>query len=273
MRNPISLEQLTITDVTPLELVEIASALKCQHVSLFVRPRDRPPEWFPIVTDHVLKRELRNRMAACGITPFTIDYFHLSPDVDVDSYSPALECAAELGARQLSVLVFDADENRRADAFGRLCDRAAERGLGVTAEFVPRLKLRTLSDALRLVKGVNRANAGITVDALHMIRSGSSIAELVAIDPRYVNLAHFCDGPLTRPREEQEQESLCERMIPGAGQFPLLDFAAAVPPGVPIGVEVPQKSLSDQGVPPLERARRAVDATRAVLSKVWANAS
>src|SRR5882724_3771589 len=91
MRNPISLEQLTITDVSPLELVDIAGSLGCQHVSLFVRPSERPPEWFPLVTDRALRQELRNRMADYGITPYTVDYFHLSPNVDVDSYLPALE--------------------------------------------------------------------------------------------------------------------------------------------------------------------------------------
>jgi hypothetical protein len=39
--NPISLEQLTVNEAAPAELISIAGALKCQHISLFLRKTDR----------------------------------------------------------------------------------------------------------------------------------------------------------------------------------------------------------------------------------------
>ena len=36
--HPLSLEQLTIMDVTPPELISIAAALDCQAISLYVEP-------------------------------------------------------------------------------------------------------------------------------------------------------------------------------------------------------------------------------------------
>jgi hypothetical protein len=66
--------------------------------------------------------------------------------------------------------------------------------------------------------------------------------------------------------QQQLFEALNERMIPGTGEFPLHEFVAVLPPHLPIGIEVPLKSLKDKGVVPLERARLAVEASRQILA-------
>jgi sugar phosphate isomerase/epimerase len=267
MMNPISLEQLTVEEAGPLELVSIAGALGCQHVSLFLRTPERPPQWYPLVTDVAFRKELAQRMADNGVTPYTVEFFPLSPRAKVDTYRPAFECAANLGAKRISVLVSDPDEERRLALFCELCDRAAEFGLGVNVEFVAITQLPSLRDAVRLVTRANRPNAGIMVDTLHLVRSGSTIAELAAADPRIIGGAQFSDGPLTMAPEQQLFEAMSERRIPGEGEFPLHEFVRAFPPHVPIGVEVPLKSLKDKGVGPLERARLAVEASRRIIAE------
>jgi sugar phosphate isomerase/epimerase len=264
--NPISLEQLTVEEAGPLELVSIAGELGCRHVSLFLRTPERPPQWYPLVTDAAFRKELGRRMADCGVSPYTVEFFPLSPRANVDTYQPAFECAAELGARRMSVLVSDADEERRLDNFCRLCDRAAQFGMGVNVEFVAITQLPSLREALRLLSRANRPNAGIMVDTLHLIRSGGTVAELAAAPPQFIGGAQFCDGPLKAP-EDQLFEAISERMIPGQGEFPLREFVRALPPEVPIGVEVPLKSLKDKGVPARERARMVVDAARRIIEE------
>jgi sugar phosphate isomerase/epimerase len=268
--NPISLEQLTVEEAGPMELVSIASALGCQHVSLFLRTPERPPQWYPLVTDAGFRRELGRHMADCGVTPYTVEFFPLSARAPVDTYGPAFECAAELGARRMSVLVSDPDEERRLANFCQLCDRAAQYGLGVNVEFVAITQMRSLRDAVRLLTRANRPNAGIMVDTLHLMRSGGSVAELAAADPRFIGGAQFCDGPLTMASERQLFEAISERMIPGQGQFPLHDFVRALPRQLPIGIEVPLKSLKDKGVGPMERARLAVEASRRIIAEACA---
>lgn len=264
--NPISLEQLTVEEAGPLELVSIAAELGCQHVSLFLRTPQRPPQWYPLVTDAAFRKELGRRMAGCGVTPYTVEFFPLSPRAQVDTYRPAFESAAELGARRMSVLVSDSDEERRLDNFCQLCERAAEYGMGVNVEFVAITQLPSLREALRLVSRANRPNAGIMVDTLHLMRSGGTVAELAAAPAGFIGGAQFCDGPLAAP-EDQLFEALSERKIPGEGQFPLLEFVRALPPEVPIGVEVPLKSLKDKGVPAQERARKVVEASRRIIAQ------
>jgi hypothetical protein len=56
-------------------------------------------------------------------------------------------------------------------------------------------------------------------------------------------------------------------MVPGSGAFPLPEFLQLVPPGVPVGLEVPQRALREGGVPARERTRRVVEATRVLQRK------
>jgi sugar phosphate isomerase/epimerase len=265
--NPISLEQLTVDEAAPMELVSIAGALQCQHVSLFLRTPERPPQWYPLVTDAAFRKELARRMGDAGVTPYTVEFFPLSPRAQVEQYQPAFECAAELGAKKISVLVSDPDEERRLERFCELCDRAAQFSLGANVEFVAITQLPSLKDALRLVTRANRPNGGIMVDTLHLARSGSTVAELEAADPRWIGGAQFCDAPLTMPAERQLFEALSERMLPGKGELPLHEFVRALPPDVPIGVEVPMQSLKERGIGPLERARLAVEASRKIIAE------
>ncbi|MBV8066442.1 MAG: hypothetical protein JO113_00590, partial [Candidatus Eremiobacteraeota bacterium] len=75
-------------------------------------------------------------------------------------------------------------------------------------------------DAVALVAGAGAANAGITVDILHLTRTGDTPDALRAIDPKLIGYAQICDGPLTRPKEEWDDEGFQQRQIPGDGGFP-----------------------------------------------------
>src|SRR5260370_37248242 len=128
--NPISLEQLTVDEASPLELISIAGALQCQHISLFLRTPERPPQWYPLVTDAAVRKELARRMADHGVTPYTVEFFPLSPRAQVELYRPAFECAAELGAKKISAPVSDPDAQRRPRHLCALGDRGPGFGPG-----------------------------------------------------------------------------------------------------------------------------------------------
>ena len=68
----------------------------------------------------------------------------------------------------------------------------------------------------------------------------------------------------------EQQRNIAAELLPGDGEFPLREFVNALPPGVPIGVEVPMQSLKDRGVGPMERARLAVEAARRVIAQARA---
>jgi sugar phosphate isomerase/epimerase len=81
-----------------------------------------------------------------------------------------------------------------------------------------------------------------------------------------VDFVQLCDGPLAIAEDQRWREAVGERGLPGTGEFPLAALLAALRPGTIIDVEVPQSAARKAGIPALERAGRAVEASRAVLA-------
>ena len=259
----LSLDHLTVLDVQPPELVIIAAELGVPLVSLFTQLPVKAE--LPLVTE-VNKTETLRRMKETGVGLGNMECFNLTPEAVVENFRPAVALGAELGATSLvAINAWDPEPQRAQENFAKLCRLGAEYGLKVNVEFISMGQVRTLSDAVRFVTGAGEPNAGITVDVLHLVRTGGTPAELKAVDPRLIGYAQICDGPLMMDQEKWNFEGFEQRQSPGEGEFPLAGFVAALPPGITLGVEVPSKSLREAGVVPAGRARRAVGATQALL--------
>ncbi len=260
----LSLDHLTIFDVQPPELVQIAADLGLSLVSLWTQLPLKAE--LPLVTvDN--KAETLRRMTENGVRLGNMECFNLTPEVVVEDFRPAVALGAELGARSLvAINAWDPEPARALDNFAGLCRMGGQYGLNVNVEFISMGQVRTLADAVRFATGTGEANAGITVDVLHLMRTGGTPTDLKAIDPRLIGYAQICDGPSSLEQDQWNFEGFEQRQIPGEGEFPLADFIAALPAGVELGVEVPQKSLREAGIAPAERARRAVEATRRLLA-------
>src|SRR6202011_5859268 len=93
-------------------------------------------------------------------------------------------------------------------------------------------------------------------------------ADITALDPNVIGYVQLCDAPLKTKHLAYMDEALYERMVPGTGELPLLDILAALPEGIVIGLEVPQRSLAEAGVGPHERVARCLEATRSLLARI-----
>lgn len=184
--------------------------------------------------------------------------FNLARASTPDTLQPALDVAAEIGAAAINLLVFDRDLARRAEATALLCERAAARGLKVGLEFYPPSSVRTLEEAVALCDAAGAANLGLTVDLLHLHRSGGSLEALTAQRHRIL-LAQICDGPADAPADLFREAAL-ERLLPGEGDLNPAAFLHACGPDVAVSIEAP--SLRTRNLPPLERARLARQAAR-----------
>jgi sugar phosphate isomerase/epimerase len=147
-------------------------------------------------------------------------------------------------------------------SFAALCDVAAEFGITMGLEFTGFSQVCTLEAALAVAVAADKANGEVVLDALHFFRNGGEGAALPSRDLSKVGYVQMCDGPNTIAEDQRFHEAVQERGLPGTGAFPLVTFAAALPPYPVIDVEVPQAAKMAAGVPPLERARLAVQATR-----------
>jgi sugar phosphate isomerase/epimerase len=100
-----------------------------------------------------------------------------------------------------------------------------------------------------------------------LVRSGSSAAELAAVDPEYIGYAQLNDTTLQPRLDNYMEEAMFERMVPGEGELPLTDILSVLPHDIVLEIEVPRRSLALAGVSPIDRVRPCVEAARRLLTE------
>jgi sugar phosphate isomerase/epimerase len=189
----------------------------------------------------------------------------VQPGIDVGQYEADLDVMAELQAAKVNLVSFDPDLPRTFDAFGRLAEMAAVRGMPSTVEFAPSLSVRNLESALAAVRHVGRPDFGLLIDAMHLVRAGNTAADLAAVDPGLIRHVQLSDNTI-RQRGAVYRDDSINRSVPGEGELPLKEILAVLPPHVPIGLEVPMLSRAEAGESTQDRSRRCVQAARALMA-------
>jgi len=177
--------------------------------------------------------------------------------------------ADTLGGRHLNLVQLippAIDPHIVGDAFGGVCDRAAQHGLLVSLEFLPWCPIANLTQGLEIVKIANRPNGGLMFDTWHHFRSGGTSAEVRQLPEGAIAAIQFNDAP-RESTTDLLTETLTARLLPGGGAIDLVGNMQAwdaIGTTAPVGVEI--FSLELDKLPPKEAARRAADATRQVLA-------
>jgi sugar phosphate isomerase/epimerase len=258
---PISLAHLTVLDADPVALVDAGVAGGFDAIGLRVVAPLPGDTIVPVVGDRDLQRRIKRRLSETGLRILDIEAVWLQPDTAVDALRPALEVGAELGAKYVLTVGFDADAGRLSDNFGAFCAAAHQCGLRTMLEFIPYATIASLKQAHDFLCATAPADAGLLVDALHLSRSGGHPRDLAKYDASLFSYMHLCDAAAEIPPTERiRPEARGDRFFPGEGELWLAEFVAAFPPGTPAGIEAPVRKLADLPIP--ERARRAGDATR-----------
>ncbi|WP_353227289.1 TIM barrel protein [Novosphingobium sp.] len=266
MARRLSLDHLTVVDAGPVHLVELARASGCDGVCLFLAPMDVLPLMprFDLYGDRRQRTALQQALAAHGVALDLVYPFTLTGRTDLASFATAMDCAAELGAGALNLLVYERDPARRVDRVGGFADMARGFGLNVAVEFYPPSQIGSLGAALDLVAQVGRpGTVGINVDLLHLMRSGGTIAELATAPAGTILYAQIADGPALAPVDAAHEAS-SQRLLAGKGAFDIAGFVQALPPGCPVSVEIPRDHLV-AAMSPIDRATQAVASVRAMI--------
>jgi sugar phosphate isomerase/epimerase len=209
-----------------------------------------------------MKAAMRERGVVIGLG----DGFLVRPGQQMSDRLGDLDLMAELGALRVSGVTLDPDLERTKDEFALLAQYAKERGMSASIEFAPPQPVNHLAAALSVVRHVNQPHFRLLIDSMHFYRSGGKTAELRALDPNLIGYAQLCDVPLKPAHADYMQEAMFERKVPGTGELPLAEFVAAMPPDVPISLEVPMRAQAEAGVGPFERLKPAVAAAKALLN-------
>ncbi len=266
----LSIEPLSVMGLPPVEFVGLAADLGLRYVALALsalpNPYGYPP--FSLRDDLALRRETIAALRDRGVTVSLGDGFVLHPGRDIRELAGDVAVMAELGAQRINTVTFDPDFGRSVEQFGVLAELAAESGLETTLEFAPGLTIADLPTALRAVQAVGRPDFRLLIDTMHLVRSGSGPAEVAAVDPDLIGYIQLSDVPLVPTIPDYMEEGCFERMVPGAGELPLLEILDALPRHLVIGLEVPLRSQADAGVGPHERLGRCVEASRELLAKL-----
>ncbi len=252
MKRRIGLAALTCIELAPHDLVTVAAQAGYDCAGLRLIP----------VAGQTLPafdlRETERRLADTGLRVLDVEVFRVDASTRVADFEPVLEQAARLGATEILAHGADPDEGRLREAFFELGNLASRHGLHVNLEPMPWVEVSTVAKAKRVLEG-NR-NASLLVDPIHFYRADNSLADLEGARMRYLQ---FCDAHPGRPTEVGEliRQARGDRLFPGEGALDLRGLLRATPEGLPLSLEVPVA----QTMEPLERARRALQATEKLL--------
>ncbi|WP_187673164.1 sugar phosphate isomerase/epimerase family protein [Zestomonas carbonaria] len=265
-----SLAALTVLELSPPEMVEVAARTGYSHVGLRLVPATPEEQHFPLVADGELRRRTLARLRDTGVKVLDLEILRLKPETRVADFAPILAVGAEFGGSELLVAGNDPDEARLTDNFAALCDLARDYGIHPHLEFMPWTDVRDLKQAMRIVENAGRDNGCVLVDAFHFDRSGSSLDDLARLAPGRTRYVQLCDvaGPRPDDMDEILRQARNERRFPGDGDCDLVGLLRALPATVPLSLEIPTLRLMEQGVSAQERARMALDKAREVLSRV-----
>ena len=259
----LSLAHLTVLDVAPPALFDLAARAGYQNVGIRILPAVPGAVSYPLGRLTVI--EWRRRMADAGVGVHDVEFIPLTPEVHVGDYAQTLALAAELGAKRLNVSGDDADFDRLAERVGALCDLAAGVGLGVDLEFMRFRIVGTLQQALDVIARAGRPNGRLLIDLLHLFRSGGTAEMLRAVPSSAFGSVQLCDAPRRGPTDAGlVDEARQGRLCPGEGELPLAAFMDALPAEIAVGVEVPA-AATHPALGPGELAARACAASRALL--------
>jgi sugar phosphate isomerase/epimerase len=258
MQRAIGLAALTVLELPHEEQVSVAAQAGYSHVGLRLIPVAGQPFNHPFDVVQVEKR-----LADTGVRVLDVEVFRLAAQTRIQDFEPAIAAAARLRATELLVHGADPDEARLIESFGTLCDLAARYGVAANLEPMPWVDVSNIAKALRILDGAARPNGGLLVDAIHFFRAGDSFEALAKVPTASLRYMQLCDAPAERPGDMQEiiRQARSDRLFPGEGGLDLKGLMRALPSGIAVSLEVPVS----RKLAPLERARRALQAAKAIL--------
>jgi len=265
MKHEFSLAHLTCLNCSPPDLIAIAAQTGYDYVSL--RPIAVTPNEpkYPFGTDKDLLKQTKAALADSGLKLLDIELARILPDVNLKTYVPALEAAAELGGQHVLSSGWTADRNYVIERFAELCDLAKPFGLTVNFEFVTFAAMATLADAARVVGSAGRENGGICIDTLHFYRSNTKLEELDDLPKSWFRFMQLCDGPQEAPPTTEGLifAARADRKFVGEGSLNLASVINRLPP-MPYALEIPNAKRA-LIMSPMDVAKKAIETARAYL--------
>lgn len=260
--NPVSLASGVMPDAPAPEVVRAAAAGGFDMVGLWIDPG----EWSAADT-----RNTRAALALTGMPILDVEVIWLKPDTTLDDHRRILDVGAELGAANALCVSSLADPLGTAEQLRALCEHVESSGMRIALEFGIFTEVRTGADALAIIDAVDHPLAALLVDPIHVDRSATPVELIRSLDPHLLPYAQFCDARAERPPADDLDAIIIDaidlREQCGAGALPLRDLYAALPPDIPLSIELRSRQLREDYPDLNERARAVATATHQWLDR------
>ncbi|MGO9932579.1 MAG: sugar phosphate isomerase/epimerase family protein [Steroidobacteraceae bacterium] len=266
----LSIDFISVFGLPPVQFVALAAELGCPHISIALTPMPANPHRYPawsLRDDNRLRRDTISALQYRGVTISLGEGFLVRPNADVRDAAADLDHMCELGVATVNILTLEPDPRRGLDQLAAFADMAGARSLLATLEFLPGLPIGDLSTAAAAVRDLGKPNFRLLLDAMHVFRSGAQVAEIAALDPALIGYAQLCDVPLVPKSLSYSDEARHERLPPGEGELPLLEFLSALPRDLIVGLEIPMLARAERGIGPYDRLVGCVRGARGLLAR------
>jgi len=221
--------------------------------------------WFDADTwNDVVARDVRRRLDDTGLIALDMEPIFVTPKGDHGNR--VIEAAATIGARNLLVVSRGVEDDVFIERFAELCDLAATHGIGCSLEFMAFMSIRDLPQAITVLDAVDRPNAGVLVDNLHLARTAGTPSDVAALDPARLPYVQLCDAPAQAP-ERLVVEALDTRLTLGDGELPIAHLVDALPNHTALSMEVRSAHLRSAFPVPTDRARHVLTTTLDFLER------
>jgi sugar phosphate isomerase/epimerase len=267
MAQEYSLAHLTVLGCPPPEMTYVAARAGYDYVSLRPIFMGLPGEPNYALADnpHMLQ-QTKKALASTGLRVHDIELARVYQGLHPTKYLPAMEVAAELGAKAVLSSIWGGEREYYIEKFAAICDLAKPFGLTVDLEYVPIATVANLAQAVDVLRSADRSNAGLMIDMHHFHRAHDNPADLDALPREWFHFAHLCDAPAEIPADRGEMVHILReaRMYVGEGGIDVAGILEHIPHCV-YSIELPNKELHEE-LGYAEHAARCLETLKAYLA-------
>lgn len=242
-----SAAHLAAIRLSPPDLARAAAEAGYDYVSFRLIPTTDQEPHHDLAGDAALLRDTKAVLADTGLKVWDCEVLRMDPDHGPEFFLPMLEVAAELGVSHYITQTPDPEVTRVQERFAQACELAAPFGLTLDLEFISWYpETGEVTKAARVLQSTQATNKGMLIDILQFERSGSKVADLVALPPEWFAWCHLCDAPAQRPErfEDMIHQGRAERLFPGQGGLNVRPILDALPKDIVCSLEIPGETLA-----------------------------
>jgi sugar phosphate isomerase/epimerase len=259
-----SLAHLTVLGCAPPEMTYIAARAGYDFVSIRPIYMGLPGEPnYALADNPEMLRQTKRALADTGIKVHDIELARVYDDMHPTRYLPAMEVAAELGARAVLSSIWTPNREYAIEKFGQICDLAKPFGLTVDLEYVPIASINTLAGAVDVLHSAKRENAGLMIDVHHFHRARDKAEDLDGLPREWFHFAHLCDASEEIPSDRAEMTRILReaRLYVGEGGIDVASILNRLPEMV-YSIELPHIARAKE-VGYAEHAFRCLESAKA----------